>query len=172
MAQKRSTRKLTLRALSELVEHHGARIDASGLSRIESGEREPRLGEALAIAAALGVGITGLTDTDAVRLRNEQGNLAWVVGELDTWATRVVEQHADIEVFLNDLSGADRKSRAEEWLHIEELRQISTQLQAVIPSARELHRALMGNEHWLSEQGDTPYDETLTRVLEGPDAEA
>lgn len=169
MSQRRAQRNLTLRALADLVEQNGTKIDASGLSRIESGEREPRLGEALAIATALGIGLTGLTDTYAVRLRNEHGNLSWVVGELKTWSGRVVELHNDIESFLRDLPNSDQRSRAANWLHVNDVRTLAAELQALLPSIKELHRALMDNEDWLAAHGnDIRYDEVLSHIIDGP----
>lgn len=55
---------LTFRAFSEAIhEATGVSIDSGGLNRIESGQREPRLSEALAIAQTLGVSLGELTGT-------------------------------------------------------------------------------------------------------------
>src|SRR5689334_11731469 len=41
----------------------GIKLDSSGITRIEAGQREPRLSEALAIAAILDFGLNNLTPT-------------------------------------------------------------------------------------------------------------
>ena len=51
---------LTQIQLQELLTGYGVHFDTSAITRVESGEREPRLTEALAIADILGISLTGL----------------------------------------------------------------------------------------------------------------
>lgn len=57
--------------LQEQLADRGILIDSSGITRIEAGEREPRLSEALAISEVLGFGLANLMtpvpENDAVR---------------------------------------------------------------------------------------------------------
>jgi len=46
--------------LQEQLAERGVMIDSSGITRLESGEREPRLSEALAISEIFGFGLTSL----------------------------------------------------------------------------------------------------------------
>lgn len=51
---------LTQAQLQDRLASRGIKIDSSGLTRIEAGQREPRLSEALAIAGVLGFGLANL----------------------------------------------------------------------------------------------------------------
>jgi len=51
---------LTQAQLQDRLASRGIKIDSSGLTRIEAGQREPRLSEALALADLLGFGLTNL----------------------------------------------------------------------------------------------------------------
>ena len=57
--------------LQEQLAERGVMIDSSGITRLESGEREPRLSEALAISEIFGFGLTNLMtptpENDVVR---------------------------------------------------------------------------------------------------------
>jgi transcriptional regulator with XRE-family HTH domain len=59
--ERRDTIGISQRRLSELlVEKTGVRLDPSAVTRIETGQREPKLSEALAIAQVLGTDIEDL----------------------------------------------------------------------------------------------------------------
>jgi transcriptional regulator with XRE-family HTH domain len=51
----RQQRRLTTAALSDLLAEHGCRIEQSGITRIELGQRRVDVDDLLALAAALGV---------------------------------------------------------------------------------------------------------------------
>lgn len=72
----------------------GITLDTSGITRIEAGQREPRLSEALAIAAILGFGLNDLTPT---------------APDLDFYVSGVVElMHQSRETLLKLLRSVDR----------------------------------------------------------------
>lgn len=56
---------LTQAQLQDQLASRGIKIDSSGLTRIEAGQREPRLSEALALADILGFGLTNLVTPNA-----------------------------------------------------------------------------------------------------------
>lgn len=56
----REDRDINQAQFQERLAAYGVRFDKSAVTRIESGEREPRLTEALAIADILGISLTGL----------------------------------------------------------------------------------------------------------------
>ena len=84
MKAARADAGLTQAELQELLKERGAPLDTSAITRLEAGRREPRLSEALAIAATLGFGLTDLaapaTEIDAymseVRQLMEQSRAA------------------------------------------------------------------------------------------------
>lgn len=55
---------LTQAQLQERLASRGIKIDSSGLTRIEAGQREPRLSEALALADVLGFGLASLVTSN------------------------------------------------------------------------------------------------------------
>ena len=67
----REKQGLSQAQLQEQLAERGIMIDTSGITRIEAGEREPRLSEALAISEIFGFGLTNLLTpapaNDAVR---------------------------------------------------------------------------------------------------------
>ncbi len=56
----REQQGLTAAQFQERLAKYGVKWDHSAVTRVESGEREPRLTEALAIADILGINLTGL----------------------------------------------------------------------------------------------------------------
>jgi transcriptional regulator with XRE-family HTH domain len=84
MKAARADAGLTQAELQELLKERGAPLDTSAITRLEAGRREPRLSEAIAIAATLGFGLTDLaaptTEIDAymseVRQLMEQSRAA------------------------------------------------------------------------------------------------
>jgi len=75
---------LTQAEVQQLLKERGVPLDTSAITRLEAGGREPRLHEAIAIAATLGFGLTDLaapaTDIDTyvaeVRQLMEQSRAA------------------------------------------------------------------------------------------------
>jgi len=57
----RKSQGLSSARFQERLAEHGVRFDTSAVTRLESGEREPRLTEALAIADVLSISLTDLT---------------------------------------------------------------------------------------------------------------
>lgn len=57
----RKAQGLSSARFQERLAEHGVRFDTSAVTRLESGEREPRLTEALAIADVLSINLTDLT---------------------------------------------------------------------------------------------------------------
>lgn len=78
-----------------LRERTGLVIDGSGLKRIEAGEREPRLVEALAIAQALGTRLSELTEVSAWDRSAALGEFAEVVSRTAESVAAAVE-HLDV----------------------------------------------------------------------------
>lgn len=80
----RSRAGLSQRALSALLAGQGFELDPTGLSRIESGERRPRLDEAVALSKALRFEIPGLYRDDASeneRLREQLRQIKAIITE-------------------------------------------------------------------------------------------
>lgn len=73
---RRAAAGLTVRQVADRLADHGASIDPSGISRIENGQRMPRLDEALALAAVFGATLEemvgpralGAHESDSARL--------------------------------------------------------------------------------------------------------
>ena len=57
----REKQGLSQAQLQEQLAQRGVMIDSSGITRIEAGQREPRLSEALAFSEIFGFGLTNLT---------------------------------------------------------------------------------------------------------------
>lgn len=101
---------LTFRAFSEaILEVTGETIDSSGLNRIESGQREPRLSEALAIARTLGVPLEALTGVVG-------GNVWFVAERMKTDLARLIaeiqnfgEAYADLGDIIERATPEDRE---------------------------------------------------------------
>lgn len=86
---------MTQLQLQERLEaEFGIKLDTSGITRIEAGQREPRLSEALAIAAILDFGLNNLTPTGP---------------DLDFYVSGVVElMHESRETLLKLLRSVDQ----------------------------------------------------------------
>jgi transcriptional regulator with XRE-family HTH domain len=86
---------MTQLQLQERLEaEFGINLDTSGITRIEAGTRQPRLGEAIAIAAILGLNLNDMTQTGP---------------DLDYYMSGVVElMHESRETLLKLLRSVDR----------------------------------------------------------------
>jgi transcriptional regulator with XRE-family HTH domain len=71
---------LTQAQLQDRLASRGIKIDSSGLTRIEAGQREPRLSEALALADVLGFGLANLL-TPAPGLETYMNEVRRLMGE-------------------------------------------------------------------------------------------
>ena len=65
MKAARAEAGLTQAQLQERLAEHGVRFDTSAITRVEAGEREPRISEARAIASVLGIGLSTLTAAES-----------------------------------------------------------------------------------------------------------
>ncbi|MDS1114474.1 helix-turn-helix transcriptional regulator [Gordonia westfalica] len=130
LTRERAERNLSLRALSEALEEAtGIKIDPSGLKRIESGEREPRLNEALAISQTLGVDLPLLALTDSMRVRTAA---SWVADSLSTLNEQVDELVGRLEyvdAVIDSITGEERRDAARSYFRVDKLRKIVDSLQ-------------------------------------------
>ncbi|GAB07876.1 helix-turn-helix domain-containing protein [Gordonia amarae] len=98
----REDRGLTQRAFSEQLENRtGVRIDASGIHRIETGKREPRLGEAIAIAETIAVTL------DELVTQHERPQAEALHAFTQTWTAAVDELNS----LIDKLDTAQRQLR-------------------------------------------------------------
>lgn len=159
LTRERAERNLTLRALSEAVETNtGIKIDPSGLKRIESGEREPRLNEALAISQTLGVDLPLLALTDSMRVRT---TASWVADSLSTLNEQIDELAGRLEFvdeIVDSLTGEDRKGAARKYLSVEKLRRIVAELKELV---EPMGSVISAYRH--------PASGALERVLDDPE---
>lgn len=141
---------LTQQQLSDRLSEAGVKLDTSAITRIEAGQREPRLGEALAIAQVLGFSLNNLAPRanldfyigDVNRLMNEsRAALVRMIRSVDPVADfvrrnpdclgdqRLEDRFRDmIDRFLNDISFENQavtRNRSDEKLKRQLLRAVS-----------------------------------------------
>lgn len=128
----RKSQNLTFRALSDLIKDEtGVQIDASGLKRIETGAREPRLNEALAIAQALSVGLDYLVASGELRARYLAAQMVSALDALDVDLELLQETLAEGRSFVAEIEDSRLHAWAADLLNLDEFEAVVTQFEAL-----------------------------------------
>lgn len=134
LAKYRAERGWSLRALSEAIEEGtGIKIDPSGLNRLESGERAPRLNEAVAISLTLDVDLSHLLLTEAMEVRAAAGLLSESLTHIAERISELANQLAYAEDVVTAITDGAKREVARDYLQVDLLREVVESLREYVP---------------------------------------